>query len=238
MARRAGVRVTIAMLVLTGGNAIVSANGDDGDGVACRYALENSGGQPGKATVIIKYNKKLKIKFRGTNPDTLYTVWIDHKSRATGELAPDYPLADGALGRGVAPAFATDAVVTSGVGLDPNGIITDEDGDARFKVKLDYNLLAPGSSPVVGGGLAMQGLNRVGGGWLREYPQPTDAGPSTQIALNGDRTVAKLPRSTAQGITIVRHGDGDYITHGHTPGVGNVDHFSAFKGDFPPGCLR
>ena len=39
----------------------------------------------------------------------------------------------------------------------------------------------------------------------------------------------------AQGITIVFHHD--LVTHGFTPGVGGVDHSSAFKGDFPTTCL-
>lgn len=201
----------------------------------CNYTLENSSGQAGSAKVIIKPNGQLKVKFRKARPYTLYTVWIDHKNRASGELAADYPLGQGALERGVAPAFATTAGVTSGVGLDANAVVTNAKGNATLNVLLDYDLLAEGDSPVVNGELTMQGMNRVGGAWLREYPQPVDVMPSVQTPSAADITVAKLPRSTPQGVTIVRHDD--FISHGHTPGVGNVDHFSAFKGDFPADCL-
>ena len=44
-----------------------------------------------------------------------------------------------------------------------------------------------------------------------------------------------LLRGTAQGITIVGHTD--FVTHGHTPGTKNVDHFSGFNGDFPSDCV-
>ncbi len=202
---------------------------------SCNYTLENSSDQPGSARVVIKPNGKFKVKFRKARPYTLYTVWIDHKNRASGELAADYPLSQGALERGVAPAFASTAGVTAGVGLDANAVITNANGNATLNVKLDYDLLAEGDSPVVNGELTMQGMNRVGGAWLREYPQPVDVMPSVQTPSVADITMAKLPRSTPQGVTIVRHDD--FISHGHTPGVGNVDHFSAFKGDFPASCL-
>ena len=53
------------------------------------------------------------------------------------------------------------------MGLDANAVITDGAGNGVLHAQLDYELLEPGASPVVGEGLAMQGLNRVGGGWLR-----------------------------------------------------------------------
>lgn len=199
----------------------------------CQYELTASTGQQGSATVIIK-KKKLRIIFEDVQENTLFTIWIDHKNRATGLLADDYPLDEGALERGVAPAIATTHGVINGMGLDKNGVITDGDGDEAFKVKLDYELLNAGASPVVGAGLSMQGLNRVGGNWLRKYDTDPEIGASLQL-VDPNTGFPLLGRSTAQGITIVRHPD--YITHGHTPGVGGVDHFSAFKGDFPLECL-
>ena len=223
---------TLSLAVCTN---VVLASGQE-PGEECTYFLTASSGQPGSARVDIE-DDEIKVKFESTNADTLYTVWVDHKNRATGLLADDYPIAQGALGRGVAPAFASNAGVTSGVGLDQNGIITDDEGDAILKVKLDYNILQPGTSPVVGAELAMQGLNRVGGGWLRTYVEDPASMASAQVPDPTDPsgTTPLLPRSTPQGITVVRHAD--RITHGHTPGVGGVDHFSAFKGDFPSGCL-
>jgi len=119
--------------------------------------------------------------------------------------------------------------------LDANGVITNGSGDATLNVTLDYDLLAPGDSPVVGEELAMQGLNRVGGGWLRDYPED----PNVQASLQKtDETTGRplVQRSTAQGITIQYHPD--KITHGHTPGVGGIDHFPGYNGDFPSSCLH
>jgi hypothetical protein len=201
-------------------------------GASCVYDLNPAKGQPGSAEVSIVDNT-LSIAFRRANPDTLYTIWVDHRNRATGKLAPDYPLAQGALPRGVAPAFATTEGVTSGMGLDRNAVITDSLGDADVTISLDYGLLEQGDSPVVGEQLAMQGKNRVGGGWLRMYP----IDPTLQASLQVTDPTTGLPlvqRSTAQGITIVVHPD--FVSHGHTPGVGGVDHFSAFSGDFPSAC--
>jgi hypothetical protein len=175
------------------------------------------------------------IVFRGVRPDALYTLWTDHRNRATGDLADDYPIDQGALPRGVAPTFATITRVTSGMGLDRNGVVTDEFGNAIRFLILDYRLLEEGVSPVVGAQLATQGLNRVGGGWLRVYENPhVDVAASLQ-KTNPKTGLPLVGRSTAQGITIVVHPD--RVTHGHTPGVGGVDHFPAFSGDFPDECL-
>lgn len=188
-----------------------------------------------EGTAVVKIQgKKLKIKVQNARPDTLYTIWLDYKNRETGLLADDYPLDAGAIGRGVAPAFATTAGVTSGMGLDDNAFITNGMGRAKFKVKLDYHVLNEGASPVVGGEISMQGVNRVGGYWLRKYP----ADSTVEASLQSVHPYTGLPlveRSTVQGFTIQYHPD--YISHGHTPGVGGVDHFGAFNGDIPAECL-
>ena len=220
----------ILIFVLAFGTTLVRAN-DQEPGVECNYQLDTSSGQPGTAFVTAKIDE-IKVIFSDAKPNTLYTVWVDHKNRATGQLAGDYPA--GALPRGVAPAFALTDGVTAGFGLDKNGIITDESGNADLVVKLDYNLLAPGASPVVDEELDMQGLNRVGGHWMRVYNVDENTQASVQV-IDPQTGFPIVGRSTAQGITIVGHFDN--VTHGHTPGVGGVDHFSAFKGDFPAGCL-
>jgi len=226
MMRTAPIQTSAAFLAFMAFNTGVFA-------APCNFDLEAAAEEPGTATVKINDNQ-LTITFKDAEPDSLYTIWIDHKNRATGELAADYPLNKGALERGVAPAFATTAGVFDGMALDANGVITSGGGNAHFNVNLDYDLLAPGDSPVVGAGLAMQGLNRVGGAWLRVYPKNPNAQASLQVTDQTTRR-PKLWRSTAQGITIVYHED--KITHGHTPGVGGVDHFPGFKGDFPAHCL-
>jgi hypothetical protein len=103
---------------------------------------------------------------------------------------------------------------------------------ATPRIRLDYNLLGTGTGPVVAEDLVEQDPNRVGGGWLRIYTEPLSSGASVQT-VDG-RGLPLLYRSTAQGLTIVGHFD--HVTHGHTPGVGGVDHFSGFKGDFPSDC--
>lgn len=188
----------------------------------------------GTAKVKIK-GKRLIIKVKHARPHTLYTIWLDYKNRATGLLADDYPLTAGALARGVAPAFASTAGVTSGMGLDPNAFVTNDNGRSIFRVKLDYRILDAGASPVVGGELTMQGLNRVGGHWLRQYPTDESIAASVQ-SVHPYTGLPLLERSTVQGITIQFHPD--YISHGHTPGVKNVDHSGAFKGDIPDDCLN
>ena len=202
--------------------------------VKCAYDLTPAAGQPGKARVSI-VDKRLMIRFRDANPDALYTTWIDHRNRATRQLAADYPLNKGALPRGVAPAFATTTGVVAGMGLDPNGVVTDSRGRATLNVKLDYDLVATGDSPVVGAELATQGLNRVGGAWLRIYPVDPTVAASLQVT-DPNTGLPVLERSTPQGITVVVHPD--KVTHGHTPGVGGVDQVSAFSGDFPAECRQ
>ncbi len=196
----------------------------------CSYDLEST--DAGTAQVTIK-GKKLTVKVQNARPHTLYTIWLDFKSRATGELSEDYPLDKGALGRGVAPAFASTAGVTAGIGIDPNGFVTNNNGRKNFRAKLDYRILDSGASPVVGGELSMQGTNRIGGYWLRQYSIDPAIAPSVQ-EVHPYTGLPLLERATVQGITIQYHPD--YITHGHTPGVGGVDHSGAFKGDIPADC--
>ena len=211
------------------GPASVFADNVGGD--FCAYELDTGGKETGRARVAIQA-EGIVLQISGGFPDALYTVWVDFKSRLTGELPADYP--DEGIDRGVAPAFASTAPATAGMGLDPNGVITDGDGNAVAMLPLDYNILAAGEAPVVHENLSMQGLNRVGGFWARQYPLDPEVEASLQLT-DPDTGLPLLLRSTPAGITIVRHPD--LITHGHTPGVGDVDHFSAFKGDFPEDCL-
>ncbi|MEM7204446.1 MAG: hypothetical protein AAF628_29575 [Planctomycetota bacterium] len=190
-----------------------------------RYDLEQSTGEFGNAEATID-GTQLSIRVTGADPNTLYTVWVDFRSRATLTVSADYP--PGALARGVAPAFASTAGVTSGIGMDPNGFVTDGSGNALFTVALDYELLKAGDAPVVWDALAMQGANRVGGQWMRRYQG--DSGASLQ-RVDPTTGLPLLARATPQGLTLVKHPD--RVTHGHTPGVGGVDHNPGFKGDFP-----
>ena len=207
----------------------------------CVYQLETSGSETGTALVNIRPNS-LRIRVRGAAPNTMYTVWTDHRNRATGQLPPDFPPypVDPATSyhgnphpRGVMPAVATTAGITSGMGLDGNAFVTNANGNANFRVRLDYNLLEPGASPVIAEDLAMQGENIVGGSWLRMFTQPVAVASVQAVDEEGFPIVV---RSTAQGFTVQRHEDP--TSHGHFPGTGGVDHFSAWKGDFPAECVN
>ena len=118
------------------------------------------------------------------------------------------------------------------MGIDDNAFVTNGNGNANFRVRLDYSLLTPGASPVIAEDLATQGANIVGGSWLRMYTAPVVA--ASVQAVDGDG-LPVLVRSTAQGLTVQRHDDP--TSHGHFPGTGGVDHTGAWKGDFPAECV-
>ena len=185
---------------------------------------------------------ELVIVIRGARPNTLYTTWVDFKSRATDQLSPDYPVDSNpvdlsksgpGIERGVAPAFATTDPVYEGMRVDLNGIITDQFGNGVARIALDYNLLGTSSSPVTAATLSLQGMNRLGGSWLRIFTEDIASGASAQQLDSQGRPA--LVRATAQGLTIVGHNSP--ISHGHTPGVAGVDHFPGFFGDFPSRCV-
>ena len=212
---------------------------------SCVYQLEASATETGTAVVNIR-RRSVRIRVRGAIPNSMYTVWTDHFNRAADELASDFPTfpvipSSSYHGnphpRGVAPTFASTAGVTSGMGLDLNAFRTNANGDANFRVRLDFNLLEPGASPIIAAELATQGANIVGGSWLRMYTAPVVA-PSVQ-AVDGNG-LPVLVRSTAQGFTVQHHPD--FTSHGHFPGTGisdgGADHSNAWKGDFPEECMN
>ena len=212
-----GNRNGLAILVAYGalpGLTDVQAKGNSPEN--CEFKLKTG---KAEAKVIIKRNK-LEVEFKKASPNRLYTVWIDYKNRATKSLADDYPsvgldVSGPGETRGVAPTFATTQGVTSGMGLDANGIITEKKGNGKLEIILDYNLLEAGASPVVAADLVNQGANRVGDGWLRVYQKKLDDGASNQV-IDRATGLPKIVRATAQDITIVSHPN-DSITHGHTP---------------------
>lgn len=211
---------------------------------SCVYELNPASGQTGTVLVNIRPNS-LRMRVRGAAPNTMYTIWTDHRSRATGQMAADFPSPGpvqdpetgyhrgSAFARGVMPAVATTAGITSGMGLDGNAFVTNARGNANFRVRLDYNLLEPGASPVIAEDLAMQGANIVGGSWLRWFTGPVAAASIQAVDEDG---LPLVVRSTAQGFTVQRHDDP--TSHGHSPGVGGVDHFGAWNGDFPAECMN
>jgi hypothetical protein len=213
-------------LALALGTTIVASNLQAAE-PKVKYTLESAGNDINATGKVEIKGKKLKVELKDAHPNTLYTVWIDFRNRAAGGATPPgFPVG---AAQGVAPAFGAYDPVYNGMRPDLNGIFTDDKGKGKLNINLDYNLLDENASPVVGVELSMQGLNRVGGYWLRLYPTDPNTAATNQIVDTEGRPL--VVRSTAQGITIVRHPDN--TTHGHTPGVKNVDHLSAFKGDFP-----
>ena len=155
-----------------------------------------------------------------------------------GGTLPQRPLDS----QSVAPAFATTSGVFEGMVMDINGFITDSYGNADFEAELDYNLLQPGDAPLVFKDITFdplrdldkQGMNSVGGHWKRVYP--VDYNLFTSLQSTSPHTGRpQVERGTARGIVIAQHPD--FITHGHTPGVFELDFFVPFSGDFPPECL-
>ena len=219
---------------LTGSACLLLAAGVQAEplpSAECSFYLTPASGHPGSAKVHI-VNNNVSVKFRGTYAVTQYTVWIDFKNRATGRITADYPLDQGS-DVALSPAFASTAGVKSGMGMDPNGVVTDKEGDGIFKTKLDYEVFLSGAAPVVGKQLAAQGQNRVSGSWLRVYPSDPEAKPSLQ-STDEVTGMPKLQRATAQGISVMFHAD--KVTHGHTPGISGLDYFPAFRADFPISC--
>lgn len=213
-----------------------SSDEDDG----CTFMLATSTGSMGTAEATVT-SDSLTIQYSGALPNTLYTIWIDYRSRATGAMSADYPIQGGSvdltntgagIGRGVSPCISTTDPVYEGMRVDLNGIITDDDGDATIEIDLNYDLLgAVGESPVTAASLSMAGDNRLGGSWLRMYETSVTGGASSQVLVDG---IPQVVRATPAGITIVGH----FLpfSQGHTPGVGGVDHFGGYNGDFPSEC--
>jgi len=211
------------MTLLGGSSALLFSSG----GPVVSFELPPSTGEIGRCFVTIDENQ-LSLSVVGAHPDSMYTIWVDFRNRATLTYPEDYP--PNAESRGVAPAMASTQGVTSGIGRDRNSFVTDGQGNATFTVTLDYELLDRGDSPVVFGQLSMQGPNRVGGQWMRVYENDDPANASLQ-QTDPTTGLPLVRRATAQGLTIVRHPD--MVTHGMTPGVGGVDHSPGFAGDFP-----
>jgi len=141
-----------------------------------------------------------------------------------GTLAPVFP---------VTPAVADDAGFRAGTGLDPNGFITDAQGNATFTVKLNYELAKSQISPIVLAPLTqtvqvqpVSGLGEctvspgssyqslIDSGYARKY-DTSHVSPSFQLTDGKYR--AKMIRGTVADLVVVEHLDG--LTHGHAPGV-------------------
>lgn len=188
------------------------------------------------------HNNYLSITVSGLAPNSVHSVWLLLDATAPpfvvdpvlglsvvtdpsqGTLAPVFP---------ASPAAADDAGFKDGMGLDPNGFVTDAKGTASFKIQMNYDITKPLSAPVVLAPFmeAVQVAPVSGPGQCQATPGSTfsaqvdsayarifdtsSATPNFQL-LDGSYK-AKLIRATVAGLIIVQHYDG--ITHGHAPGV-------------------
>lgn len=211
-------------------------------------------GQMGTVEIKVKNGQTtLEFSLSGLNPNTVGTVWeiLDttqppfSNDATLGLIATDTATGTVAKVAGAAPAAADNAGFTAGNGLDPNGFVTDANGDAEFKIKLNYDIFQPGVAPVVLRPGVAQASACFPTGTTTRFPFIMDSAymhvfdnftsPSTTPSfpvLEGPLK-AKLVRGNVTALVLVEHLDG--LTHGHLPGVGVAqsncgDHAARLRG--------
>jgi hypothetical protein len=205
-------------------------------------------GQAGQ--VVIKTKNEgttLRFTLSGLVPNATHTVWLifdtnqpPFSQTSSGLVATDPATGTTAPVFGFSPAAADNAGFTAGIGLDPNGFISDASGNAEFKIDLNFDIMQPASAALVlrPGATQTLGLASDTGGspciaatggafqavidsnFVRVFDtsksaSPPGASPSFQMAEAPLK--AKLVRGTVKALTIAEHFDG--LTHGHLPGA-------------------
>ncbi len=196
---------------------------------------------------VIGGRTRFEFQFSGLRPNAVHTAWLEFDIRQppfTG-APPDVFAVDPGTGARApvylfTPIAADDAGFTSGIGLDPNGFVTDDGGTAAFRFELNFDVFEPRTAPVVlrpgvtqsipvaavGGRCVVSGDAaydfRHDSAFMRAFDastvaQPPGTSPSFP-ALTG-RLRPRLVRGTVNQITIVEHFDG--LTHGHARGLGS-----------------
>lgn len=202
-----------------------------------------SGSQTGQVVVTeTSGGVTLELTVSGLKPNTVHSFWqVFDTTRPPFITDPVLGLAvvtDNSLGtlapaRPNTPAVDDRSGFKGGTGLDPNGFVTDGNGNAKLTVKLNYDPTKPGTVPVVLGGqgetvqvapvtgpgscVATPGSSfnaLVDSAYVRQYDSSRKEA-SFQIHEGFYR--AKLVRGTAASFVVVEHLDG--LTHGHVPGV-------------------
>jgi len=205
-------------------------------------------GQAGEVVIKTKGGgTTLRFSLTGLKPNAAHTVWIifdtnqpPFSQTTAGLVATDPATGTTAPVFGFGPAAADTAAFTAGIGLDPNGFVTDASGNAEFKFDLNFDISQPSSAPVVLRPGLTQALEvasdsgsapcvAAGGGtfqavidsnFMRVFDtsrtaSPPAASPSFQMAEAPLK--ARLVRGTVKAFTIAEHFDG--LTHGHLPGA-------------------
>ena len=236
-------------------------------------------GQAGVIHISIEEGQTtLQFSLTGLTPNAVHSVWLLLDSSAnpcggagqpaclppfTSCKGPACVTQDPARGTpvnvfGFTPAAADDAGFNAGNGLDPNGFVTDGDGNAKFKIKLNYDIFQANVAPLVlrpgdteGLGLAFDALGttcssslftpgvsplytaRVDSAYMREYststvPNLPATSPSYQLLDASGKPL--LVRASVSGFQLIEHFD--RLTHGHVPGFHVANPAASSCGDF------
>ena len=231
--------LTLCLFVLTMG---MVTNAQAGTQTITLAALDGSGAA---GTVVVTTDSKsttLTLTLSGMTPSAVHSVWqLFDATAAPFIIDPVLGLAvvtDDNLGTlaavfPVGPAAADNAGYKAGTGLDPNGFVTDAQGNATVTIKLNYDItksqiapivLAPLTQtvqvqPVTGAGTCTASpgstfQSLIDSAYARKF-DTSKAEPSFQ--RKDAKYRARLIRGTVADLVVVEHLDG--LTHGHAPGV-------------------
>ncbi len=202
-----------------------------------------SGSQTGQVVVTeTSGGVTLELTVSGLTPNTVHSFW-----QVFDTTKPPF-LTDAVLGLAVVtdknlgtlaavrpntPAVDDRSGFKGGTGLDPNGFVTDANGNAKLTVKLNYDPTKPGMAPIVlaGQGETVQVAPVTGPGacvatpgssynalvdsaYVRQYDSSRK---EASFQIHDGFFRAKLVRGTVASFVVVQHLDG--LTHGHVPGV-------------------
>lgn len=252
---------TIAACILLLTLAIVPKAGAATTFTVTLAAIDGSNATGQVAVTVENGHTTLVATVSGLTPHAVHSLWELLDSTAppfiTDPVLGLVVVSDDNLGTlapvvFVTPAVADNAGFKAGTGLDPNGFVTDADGKATFRVKLNYEITQPEIAPIVltpltqtvkvepvsGPGACHAAPNSsfsslIDSAYARKFDTSSST-PSFQV-LDGEHR-AKLIRGTVASLVVVEHLDG--LTHGHTPGVmvaltGCGDELGKLKGALP-----
>jgi hypothetical protein len=195
-------------------------------------------GQSGSVDIKIRNGvTKLKFSVSGLTPNAVHSAWLIFDttkapfSGAGATLGATDPVTGTfALAFPSTPATADISGFTSGVGIDPNGFLSDAQGAARFSKQIDYDITQSQAAPIVLRPAATQSVpemdvsgNCVAGGpsalgeestYMRTFE--TSGAPPYFQQTNGP-LAPKLVRGQILMFMLIEHFDG--LTHGHVAGA-------------------
>lgn len=184
----------------------------------------------------------LQLTVSGLTPNTVHSFWQVFDTTKSPFLTDavlglavvtDTNLGTLAAVRPNTPAVDDRSGFKGGTGLDPNGFVTDSNGNATLTVKLNYDPTKPGTAPIVlaGQGETVQVTPVTGAGacvatpgssynalvdsaYVRKYDSSRK---EASFQIHDGYFRAQLVRGTVASFVVVQHLDG--LTHGHVPGV-------------------